>query len=98
MEDEKRKGIGSLCKISTLPTTFGPITKDIATPREPHNADIAVAVVLSFRGNHAEDNNGGAACVTGPARPFKSCPVVIVLHKMDIINIRNVQDEVFAKR
>lgn len=66
---------------STAPTKFGPITKDSATPSEPQSDATAVAVVLSLRGNHAEDSNGGAACVTGPARPLRNCPAVIVLNK-----------------
>ena len=67
---------------STPPTRFGPITKDNATPREPQSDATAVAVVLSLRGNHADDSSGGAACVTGPPSPLRNCPAVIVLKGM----------------
>ena len=53
-------------------TNDGPITNDIATPREPHSAATAVAVVRCFGGNQAEDSNVGPACVTGPAKPLSS--------------------------
>lgn len=75
---EKFERVWKLSK-STPPTIFGPITNDNATPREPQSDATAVAVVRSLLGNHADDSIGGAACVTGPARPFKNCPVVIVL-------------------
>jgi len=53
-------------------TNLGPITKDKATPKEPHSAATAVAVVRCSDGNHDADKSGGAAWVTGPARPFNN--------------------------
>ena len=82
---------------------MGPITNDNATPREPQSDATAVAVVLSLRGNHADDSNGGAACVTGPATPLRNCPATIVLkrrqHSYEIESefLGNVPNEVAVK-
>lgn len=42
-------------------TTNGPITKDTATPREPHRAATAVEVVRCSDGNHVDERSVGAA-------------------------------------
>ena len=51
---------------------MGEIRKEPATPSDPHKAAKAVAVVRSSDGNQLADNKGGAAWVTGPAKPFKN--------------------------
>lgn len=58
---------------------MGEIRKEPATPNDPHKAAKAVAVVRSSDGNQLADNKGGAACVTGPAKPFKNWPAPIDL-------------------
>lgn len=54
-----------------------------ATPREPTKAAIAVAVVRSDGGNQLIERRGGPACVTGPPRPLKNCPITTVLIKIE---------------
>ena len=60
------------CFLSISLTTVGPMINDRATPSEPINEAIAVAVVRSLTGNQLVDNKVGAACVTGPANPLKN--------------------------
>lgn len=39
----------------------------------------AVAVVLSLAGNHKADRTGGAPKAIGPPKPFRNCPILLVL-------------------
>ena len=53
--------------------------KDIATPVVPINTPTAVAVVLSWTGNHTAETKGGPPIVRGPPRPMKNWPRCINL-------------------
>lgn len=58
--------------VSDVPTSFSTVFR-------------AVAVVLSFAGNHRAEITGGAPKAIGPASPFKSCATLLdLLHNIDV--------------
>ena len=67
------------------------MTKDSATPSEPHNAATAVAVVRCFDGNQDADKSGGAAWVTGPASPFSSWPAPMDLGQSKTFSVYSLR-------
>ena len=56
-----------------------PRMKVIAVPRLFKTVFKAVAVVRWPAGNHNAESTGGAPNVIGPAKPFNSCPILLVL-------------------
>jgi hypothetical protein len=53
--------------------------KDMATPRPFIQTARDVDIVRSWTGNQVADISGGIPITTGPANPFKICPIWIKL-------------------
>lgn len=66
---------------SEFDLSYIPAKYDTAVPPNDAEDAIAVAVVLSFSGNHVTDKSAGAAIVILQAMPLNSVPIITSLDR-----------------